>query len=88
MRFLDTKNRILTIRNLALTQNTRFDTAYIIGQLANKSPYRRLCGCDRYCWHWTSAPYISLRSGMFKHLKVIPITAAKRASKDKATSFL
>ena len=36
----------------------------------------------RYCCDWTSAPYISLRSGMFKHPKVVPITAAKRDSKE------
>jgi hypothetical protein len=36
----------------------------------------------RYCCDWTSAPYISLRSGMFKHPKVVPITAAKRESKE------
>jgi len=37
----------------------------------------------RYCCDWTSAPYISLRSGMFKHPKVVPITAAKRESKEQ-----
>ena len=37
---------------------------------------------NRYCRDWTSAPYISLRSGMFKHPKVVPITAAKRESKE------
>ena len=37
----------------------------------------------RYCRDWTSAPYISLRSGMFKHPKVVPITAAKRESKEQ-----
>ena len=30
----------------------------------------------RYCCDWTSAPYISLRSGMFKHPQVVSITAA------------
>jgi hypothetical protein len=38
---------------------------------------------NRYCRDWTSAPYISLRSGMFKYPKVVPITAAKRESKEQ-----
>jgi hypothetical protein len=36
----------------------------------------------RYWRDWTLAPGISLRSGMFKHPKVVPITAAKRESKE------
>src|SRR5229473_5739046 len=37
----------------------------------------------RYWRDWTLAPGISLRSGMFKHPKVVPITAAKRESKEQ-----
>ena len=40
-------------------------------------------GWNRYYRDWTSALYISLRSGMFKHPKVVPITAAKRESKEQ-----
>jgi hypothetical protein len=40
----------------------------------------------RYCRDWTSAPYISLRSGMFKHPKVVPITAAKLDSNEQLTN--
>src|SRR5437764_11610332 len=36
-----------------------------------------------YCRDWTLAPGISLRSGMFKYPKVVPITAAKRESKEQ-----
>src|SRR5216684_8914259 len=44
---------------------------------------RVLTAWNRYCRDWTSAPYISLRSGMFKYPKVVPITAAKRESKEQ-----
>jgi hypothetical protein len=36
-----------------------------------------------YLWDWTLGAHISLRSGMFHHLKVVSITAAKRASKEE-----
>jgi hypothetical protein len=39
---------------------------------------------NRYCRDWTSAPHIRLRSGMFKHPNVVPITAAKRDPKQQS----
>jgi hypothetical protein len=37
-----------------------------------------------YFWDWTSALHISLRSGMFKHPKVVSITAAKLDPKQQS----
>ena len=34
-------------------------------------------------WNWSSAPHIRLRSGMFHYLRVVPSSAAKRASQDE-----
>jgi hypothetical protein len=49
----------------------------------NVSQKAGLTAWIRYCRDWTSAPHISLRSGMFKRPKVVPITAAKRVSKEQ-----
>jgi hypothetical protein len=50
---------------------------------SNLSQKTRRSAWNCYLSDWTSAPHISLRSGMFKHPNVVPITAAKLDSKQQ-----